>query len=127
MIVHSQFRERIHYLGYVTLSDKLLLLRKASVFMFPSWYEGFGLPPLEAMASGCPVVSSSASSLSEVVSDSGILIEPHQTEDFIHSVDTILRDTSLRNKLIEKGRKRAKEFSWDVTAQKTLDILKSYI
>jgi glycosyltransferase involved in cell wall biosynthesis len=123
MIKNSPYKSRILYTGYVSEDDKKLLFSKALAFVFPSWYEGFGLPPLEAMAAGCPVVASSVSAIPEVVGDAGILVQPYQTEDFIHSVKTLLKDSQLRKEFSEKGKMRASRFSWQETAKKTLDVL----
>ncbi|MBD3270984.1 MAG: glycosyltransferase, partial [Elusimicrobia bacterium] len=90
----------------------------ASVFVFPSLYEGFGLPPLEAMASGIPVVSSTGGSLPEVLGDAACMIDPHDTEALSMSLEKILYDDQMRNSYIAKGSRRARLFSWDDAAKK---------
>jgi glycosyltransferase involved in cell wall biosynthesis len=89
------------------------LYRLASVFAFPSLYEGFGLPPLEAMACGTPVVTSNLSSLPEVVDDAALLVDPYSIEDIAAGLERALGDTELRSVLAAKGRIRARSFSWE--------------
>ncbi len=91
---------------------------KAAVFIYPSLYEGFGIPPLEAMAVGCPVVVSNTSSLPEVVGDSGLLFNPKDPADLAQKIEKILGDKELAKNLIEKGKIRAKQFTWGAMAEK---------
>ena len=91
--------------------------------MFPSLYEGFGLPPLEAMASGVPVLAADASSLPEVVGDAGVLFEPHDPVVLADSLSQVLTDRSYRDTLIGRGLTRAAQFSWTRTARSYLDAL----
>src|SRR2546425_1060826 len=93
------------------------LYRLASVFVFPSLYEGFGLPPLEAMACGTPVVTSSLSSLPEVVGDAAVLVDPYHPEDIARGLEEVLCDPALQADLSARGRARAHEFSWERSAQ----------
>ena len=92
------------------------LYSNATVFIYPSLYEGFGIPPLEAMASGCPVVASSASAVPESVGDSGLLFDPNNADDLAQKIEMILADKVFVTKLIEKGRARAKQFTWNKMA-----------
>ncbi len=94
--------------------------RLAKVFVYPSLYEGFGLPPLEAMASGCPVICSNNSSLPEVCGDAAIMIDPNNTNELANSIKKILTDNELRQELAKKGRERARGFTWQETAKETL-------
>lgn len=96
--------------------------RGAEIFVFPSLYEGFGLPPLEAMASGCPVVTSNTSSLPEVVGDAGLMVNPYDVDELAGAIHSLLRDENLRQKMIKRGLDRSKIFSWDDTAKETLKI-----
>ena len=89
------------------------LYKGAAVFIYPSIYEGFGIPPLEAMASGCPVIASKSSSLPEVVGEAGLLFDPKSPEDLAIKIDRVINDKSLSNELILKGKERAKHFTWD--------------
>jgi len=94
----------------------------AELFIYPSLYEGFGLPPLEAMACGCPVITSNTSSLPEVVGDAGIMVDPYDVNEIAKAIDLVLSNENLRNEMIEKGLKQAKKFSWRKTAEETLKV-----
>jgi len=113
-------RDKIHRLGRVP--DDLLpaLYRNAEVFVLPSFYEGFGMPLVEAMASGCPVVTSNVSSMPEVTGDAAVLIDPNSSEDMARGIERAIIE---REKLILKGLVRSQEFSWDKCAQETLEVL----
>lgn len=89
------------------------LYSNAMVFIYPSLYEGFGIPPLEAMACGCPVVASNASSVPEAVGDAGLLFDPNDRNDLIRQIEKVITDETISLNLIEKGKIRAKKFSWD--------------
>jgi len=109
-------------------SDDLLasLYKHAFCFVFPSLYEGFGIPPLEAMSMGCPVIASNASSIPEVVDNAAILFDPHLKDELIDAIES-LYDESKRNDLIKRGFEQEKKFSWDKMASETLDIYKSIL
>jgi glycosyltransferase involved in cell wall biosynthesis len=110
----------VKWLGFVPFEDLPYLLGGAELFAFPSLYEGFGLPPLEAMACGTPVVCSSASSLPEVVGDAGLLFDPYRVNEMAESMHRVLADGGLRAELGRKGLERARLFSWEKTARLTL-------
>lgn len=99
-----------------------LLYRTATAFVYPSLYEGFGLPPLEAMAHDCPVAASSSSSIPEVVGDAGLMFDPTDIDAQGHALEQILFDTGLRENLIRAGRKRLLQFSWKRCAEQTLQV-----
>lgn len=109
-------------------SDDLLasLYKHAFCFVYPSFYEGFGISPLEAMSMGCPVIASNASSIPEVVGDAAILFDPHSNDELIDAIES-LYDESKRNELIKLGFEQEKKFSWDKMAKETLDIYKSIL
>ena len=94
----------------------------AEIFVYPSLYEGFGLPPLEAMACGCPVITSNTSSLPEVVGDAGIMIDPFDVDSLTESMHKILTDNDLKKELSKKSLERAKLFTWKKTADQTLEV-----
>lgn len=94
----------------------------AELFVFPSLCEGFGLPPLEAMACGVPVITSNVSSLPEVVGDAAVLVDPYNVEEIAETIKEVLQDHALRDILSKKGLERAKNFSWEKTAQQTLEV-----
>ncbi|AFH39309.1 glycosyltransferase [Thermus thermophilus JL-18] len=108
-----------------TIPDELLpaYYRGALALILPSLYEGFGLPALEAMACGTPVVTSSVTSLPEVVGDAAVLVDPYDVESIAWGVRRVVEDSSLRKELRRKGLKRAKQFSWDKTAELTWKVL----
>ena len=102
--------------------DLAALYSLAEMFVFPSLYEGFGLPPLEAMASGTPVITSSTSSLPEVVGSAAMLVNPENVFDIARGIKEVLLDPELRYKLTEEGRIHAAKYSWKSTAQQVLEI-----
>jgi glycosyltransferase involved in cell wall biosynthesis len=109
----------VRFLGYLKDDTLTVLYRLASVFVFPSLYEGFGLPPLEAMASGTPVVTSNVSSLPEVTGDAAVLVDPYDVDSIGNGIRRILDDPQLADALRIKGLKRAREFSWERSVEKT--------
>ncbi len=104
---------RVHHLGLVASEQLPLLYRHAQAVVFPSSYEGFGMPPLEAMASGCPVASSLVTSLREVVGDAALPLDPTDSGQMAHALDTLLDDQQLRSHLRSAGLRRVAGFSWD--------------
>jgi glycosyltransferase involved in cell wall biosynthesis len=111
--------------GHVDDRDLPALFNAAEVFAYPSVYEGFGLPPLEALACGTPVLCSNASSLPEVVGEAGILIPPKDVDAWVHALDTILDDDGSRRELRRLGPERARAFTWDAAARRTLEVYRS--
>jgi len=101
------------------------LIAGAKLLTLPAMYEGFGIPPLEAMASGVPTVVSNLSSLPEVVGDAGVLIDPTSVDSIAEGLLKVISDTDLRQQMIVKGLERAKMFTWENTARKTLEIIES--
>jgi len=110
------------FTGYVPDEDLPLLYNGASLFVYPSLYEGFGLPPLEAMACGCPVITSDISSLPEVVGDAGVMINPRSCDDLAGAIARVLEDSNLAGIMRAKGLARAATFSWDRCARETVAI-----
>jgi glycosyltransferase involved in cell wall biosynthesis len=109
--------QRVRWLGYVPRADLPALYAHATAFVFPSLYEGFGLPVVEAMAWGAPVITSSASSLPEVAGDAAILVDPYDVEGLARSMERVLADPGLRDDLIAAGHARARRFTWDRCAE----------
>lgn len=116
----SPFRGDILSLDYVPDSDIPALMSGADVFVYPSFYEGFGLPVLEAMQCGCPVITSNVSSLPEVGGDACLYVHPESSDELSEKIYEVIRDKSLQKTLSMKGAERAKQFSWKKCAQKTL-------
>jgi glycosyltransferase involved in cell wall biosynthesis len=112
----------VRFLGFVPDKTLAVLYRLASVFVFPSLYEGFGLPPLEAMASGTPVITSNVSSLPEVVGDGALLVDPYSAEAIAAGILMVLRSTHLREDLKRRGLKRAQEYSWARSVQRVREV-----
>ena len=121
---NSKYKNDIQFLGYVENKDKNYLYNLADLFVYPSFYEGFGLPPLEAMACGCPVITSSVSSLPEIVGSAGIMVNPHDILEISQAMNDILSDKNLQNKLSQKGIEKAKEFNWEKSAKEYLSCIK---
>ena len=111
---------RVHFTGYVPQADLPALYNAASVFVFPSLYEGFGLPALEALACGVPVVTSNVSALPEVVGDAALLVDPHESQAIADAIARALDDEGLRALLVQAGLERAAGFTWDACAEATL-------
>ncbi len=119
--------ERVVFTGWVAEEDKPALYSGALLFVFPSLYEGFGLPPLEALACGTPVVASRAGSLPEIVGEGGILIDPEDVESLVAAMRKLLSDENLRAELREKGLAHAATFSWEKTARETLEAYQQVV
>jgi hypothetical protein len=113
---------KVVILGYVPAEDLVCLYSGAMVFVYPSLNEGFGFPPLEAMACGTPVVASNSASIPEVVGDAAFLIDAGKPENIADGIKTVIRDGELRGRLIAAGLERCKNFNWRNVAQKTLDL-----
>jgi glycosyltransferase involved in cell wall biosynthesis len=113
-------RDDISFLGYLSQLEVVALLQNSKMLIFPSLYEGFGLPPLEAMASGVPVVVTNSSSVPEVVGDAGIYFNPLDVDEIAEAIARVSEDAKLRSAYIEKGLNRSRMFSWQHAAQSTL-------
>jgi glycosyltransferase involved in cell wall biosynthesis len=117
-----KLHKHVRFFGFVPDKTLAALYRLASVFVFPSLYEGFGLPPLEAMAAGTPVITSNLSSLPEVVGDAALLIDPYQPDAIAEAMRRVLTDEQLRTDLRQKGLQRVQEFSWERSVQRVRAI-----
>jgi glycosyltransferase involved in cell wall biosynthesis len=118
-VITSPYREYIHVIGYVEPQDKAALYNLASVFVYPSVYEGFGFPPLEALACGTPVITSSVASLPEVTGDAAVLIDPYQPDEIVVALAEIFGKQEYKEELRRRGLEQVKKFQWLETAQKT--------
>jgi glycosyltransferase involved in cell wall biosynthesis len=116
--------DSVDFLGPVAHEELRDHYRDADLFVYPSLYETFGLPPLEAMAAGCPVVAANSSSIPEVVGDAAELVDPLDVGAIAQGMLRVLMDESRRRELVQRGRKRAAEFTWERAGRQTLDILK---
>jgi len=128
-ILHSrercQYKENIVLTNYVETEVLPVLYSTADVFVYPSLYEGFGFPPLEAMACGCPAVVSNATSLPEVVGDAALQVDPLDVEGLASALASVLTKRSLSQELVRKGFERVKMFSWDRTAKELMNVFES--
>jgi glycosyltransferase involved in cell wall biosynthesis len=124
-ITLSQYHDRVHLIGYVDDEFIPYIYSAADVFVFPSFYEGFGLPPLEAMACGVAVITSNVSSLPEVVGDAAVLTNPRDPAAIGLEIIKILQDLKLRESLIKKGQMQISKFSWEKTAKEMLEIFET--
>jgi glycosyltransferase involved in cell wall biosynthesis len=117
-----QLHKYVRFLGYLPEDTLTVMYRLASVFVFPSLYEGFGLPPLEAMASGTPVVTSNVSSLPEVAGDAAILVNPYEPESIADGIFRVLTDGPTRDDLRRRGLERSRQFSWESSVRRVREI-----
>lgn len=117
IIKSKPYADKIIFTGYVTDEEKRYLLSSAEIFLFPSEYEGFGIPILEAMACGCPVITTNVSSIPEVCGDAAIMIDPGNVEQLMESIKTLLNHEDKREKYSKLGLERCKMFSWENTAK----------
>ena len=121
-VQNSEFKDDIIFTGFVEEDDKPYLYNLAKVFVYPSFFEGFGLPPLEAMACGVPIIVSNKSSLSEVVGNSAIMIDPQNIDEIALAIKEVLENKELNIFLKNKGIERTKQFNWDNTAKEVLKL-----
>lgn len=115
------------FLDYVSDQDLPLFYKKAEIFVLPSLYEGFGLPILEAMKYGCPVVTSNVSSMPEAGGDSALYFDPEDTKDMSSKIESVLTDKKLRDDMIEKGYQHIKKFTWEKAAEEVLEVVEQTI
>jgi len=121
-VIKSKMEHVVRFLGFVPFDTLHCFYVMASAFVFPSRYEGFGLPPLEAMTCGTPVVTSNVSSLPEVVGDAAMLVNPENVFDIARGIKEVLLDDELRAELVRRGLAQSRRFSWEHTAQQVLEI-----
>ena len=121
-VIKSGVQNDVRFLGFVPIDTLRTFYDVAKVFVFPSLYEGFGLPPLEAMAHGTPVVTSNTSSLPEVVGNAAVLVNPENVFEIMRAIHRVLVDQALRDKLKQKGYEQVKHFSWEDSVQRILNV-----
>ena len=122
--IRSSFKtKQIHYLGYFPEEDKPALLKLARAFVWPSLYEGFGLPPLEACAVGTPVLAASVTSLPEVLSDGALLVNPYNVSEITRGIEVLLNEETLRDQYIKRGLDRSQKFNWSKTAEIIKEVI----
>ncbi len=114
--------DRVHWVGYVPDSERVFFYHAAQFLVYPSWYEGFGMPLLEALQCGCPVITSRVSSMPEVVGDAGLLIDPRREEELQGAMLRLAQEPELREKMRLAGFEQAQKFSWETSARITLEV-----
>src|SRR5256884_1854069 len=120
-VIRSGAQQDVRFFGFVPYPILRVFYQSAALFAFPSLYEGFGLPPLEAMANRTPVLASNTSSLPEVLDDAAVLVNPENVFDIARGMKLMLADDVLRQKLVQKGIEQVAKFSWKVAAQKVVE------
>ena len=121
-VVRARVREDVRFLGFVPYPVLRVFYARARAFLFPSLYEGFGLPPLEAMAHGTPVVTSNVSSLPEIFGRAAVLVNPENVFDIARGIRQVLTDESLRQELIRRGNELVRRYSWEHSARQLLQV-----
>ena len=119
-VIQSRVEHSVRFLGFVPIETLRIFYQAAAAFTFPSLYEGFGLPPLEAMACGTPVITSNVASLPEVVGDAAAIVNPENVFDIARGIREVLLDQTLRSRLIRRGFEQSKRFSWEQSAEQVL-------
>jgi len=127
LIDKLNLKEKVRILGFIEDQDLVKIYNLAQVFVLPSLYEGFGLGILEAMACGCPVLTSQTSCLPEVAGKAAVLVNPYSIKEIVEGIEKLTEDSSLKNKLIKEGLVRAKKFSWEKTAEETIKVYQSVL
>lgn len=127
LVESSDFSNRIHFPGYIDQNDLPILFNMAKIFIYPSNYEGFGLPVLEAMACGTPVITTNVSSMPEFVGDSGFLIEPENRNALSNAILTLINNETLQSSLSTKALAQSKKFTWNNTVKQTISLYKKLL
>ncbi len=125
LVADLKLEKKVRFLGRVSDLELAMLYSLADVFAFPSFFEGFGVPPLEAMACGAPVITSNTSSLPEVVGEAALTVDPHNIDELAQAITRLLSEETLREELRQKGFERAQLYTWPKAAQKMLNVYQS--
>ncbi|HXZ43100.1 MAG TPA: glycosyltransferase family 1 protein [Terriglobales bacterium] len=126
-VIRSGVQNDVRFMGFVPIEMLRVFYDAAKIFVFPSLYEGFGLPPLEAMAHGTPVVTSNTSSLPEVVGNAAVLVNPENVFEIMRALHRVLLDQAVRDKIRQRGYEQVRKFSWDASAQRILEIYQTLV
>lgn len=124
-VIRSRVQNDVRFLGFIPIEVLRTFYDEAKIFVFPSLYEGFGLPPLEAMAHGTPVVTSNVSSLPEVVGNAAVLVNPENVFEIMRALHRVLTDQPLRDRMKERGYQQAMKFSWEISVRRVLDVYRN--
>lgn len=125
LVEQLSLKGKVHFIGYIDPVDRFSFYQLAALLVWPSFYEGFGFPPLEAMKMGCPVITSANSSLPEVVAEAALLVDPYNIKEIALAIKQLLANQELRHQLIVKGFENVKRFNWQQSAEKMMEIFKS--
>jgi len=126
-VIRGGVQNDVRFMGFVPIEVLRIFYDSAKTFVFPSLYEGFGLPPLEAMAHGTPVLTSNTSSLPEVVGNAAVLVNPENVFEIMRALHRVLLDQTLRERMKQRGYDQAKKFSWDASAREILNVYENVI
>jgi glycosyltransferase involved in cell wall biosynthesis len=126
-VIRSGVQNDVRFLGFVPIELLRIFYDQAKIFVFPSLYEGFGLPPLEAMAHGTPVVTSNVSSLPEVVGNAAVLVHPENVFELMRALHRVLLDQTLREKMKERGQRQAAKFSWEKSVGRMMAVYREVL
>lgn len=126
MVQDPILKDKVHFTGWVQHEDLPALYQQAKAFVFPSFYEGFGFPPLEAMAAGCPVISSNTSCMPEIYGDAALYFNPTNTNEIAEVLHRILNDDEVRNNLIGKGLQQSKKYNWQDSVNKKMNWIEAH-
>ena len=126
-VIKTRMQNEVRFLGFVPIGVLRIFYDLAKVFVFPSLYEGFGLPPLEAMAHGTPVVTSNTSSIPEVVGNAAVMVNPENVFEIMHALHKVLVDQPVREKLKARGALQAQRFSWDESVRHMLEVYRDVV
>jgi glycosyltransferase involved in cell wall biosynthesis len=127
LVTRRDLRNRVLFTGWVNPNLVPIFYQEADLFVFPSLYEGFGLPPIEAMASGTPIVASNYSCIPEVIKDSGLLVDSKKPEKLAGAMNKLLKDEKLRNSLVRKARRRVETFSWENFGKEIINVYCNFV
>lgn len=127
LLEKAKHNPNIEFKSNISDHELILLYNESKLFLFPSFYEGFGLPPLEAMVCGTPVITSNLSSMPEVCADAAIYIDPHNVEDLLQKMQTVLNNEVLQQQLIDKGLKHTKQFTWEKATDEHIKVFKEVL
>jgi glycosyltransferase involved in cell wall biosynthesis len=125
--VEGNYLDRITFTGKVSDNELKKYVVQADVFIFPSIYEGFGLPPLEAMAAGTPVVSANTASIPEICGNAALYFDPYNIDEMAEKILQMLNNKTLRDEYIERGKERAKLFKWEKTAKQSVLVIENML
>ncbi len=125
--INDSVKNQIHFTGHIPLVELAKVIGSAKLFTYVPYFEGFGIPLVEAMKCGTPILSGDRTSLPEVAGDAGIYCDPYDAEDIANKMQMIIKDDSLLNSLSQKGLQRCKEFSWDIAAEKVWKVIESLL